>query len=430
MKICVIGAGSTYTPELVEGLLLRRGVIPTTELALMDIDDTKLKIVGGLATRMLEREGNPFKVTLTTDRLTAIRGASFVLTQIRVGCLQAREKDELIPRGLGYVGQETTGAGGFFKALRTIPVILSIAREMEEHAPGAFLINFTNPAGIVTEAVLAHTNVPVIGLCNGPFGTVKRISEVLGVPESELSMRYFGLNHLSFAADICHLGTSVQAAVVEAFATGADDADAAILRGLGLIPSAYLQYFYQKPEKVAEQQAESKSRAQQVMDIERQLLTLYQDPGLAEKPKVLELRGGAWYSTVATKLIESVVSNRGDVHIVNTRNCGAIADLPFDCAVEVAASVDRRGPTALVQGALPLKVRGLVQQVKAYEQLAVQAAVTGDRETAIWALTNNPLVGSYTAATLLVDALLQAHREYLPAFFSHAQSADMEPPWK
>ena len=422
MKIGVIGAGSTYTPELVEGLLQRREVIPTTELVLMDIDETKLDIVGKLAIRMVERAGSPFKVTLTTDRLAAIRGAGFVLTQIRVGRLQAREKDELIPRGLGFVGQETTGAGGFFKALRTIPVILSIAREMEEHAPGAFLINFTNPAGIVTEAVLTHSNVPVIGLCNGPFGILKRIAEIVGAPESELSMRFFGLNHLSFAADICHLGRNVQSSVIEAFAAKAEPTEAAILRGLGLIPSSYLQYFYKRPEKVAEQQAETKSRAQKVMDIEQELLTLYQDPDLAEKPAVLEQRGGAWYSTVATQLIESIVSTRGDVHIVNTRNRGAISDLPFDCAVEVAASVDGRGPTSLVQGPMPLKVRGLVQQVKAYEQLTVQAAVPGDRETAIWALVNNPLVGSYAASEQLIDALMQAHKDYLPAFFKHSST--------
>src|ERR1035437_9885141 len=202
MKIGVIGAGSTYTPELVEGLLRRVGSIPTTELVLMDIDERKLNIVGALASRMVARAGGQFKVRLTTERHEAIQGADFVLTQIRVGRLPAREKDELIPRALGYVGQETTGAGGFFKALRTIPVILDIAHEMEATAPGAFLINFTNPAGIITEAVLSHSSVKVIGLCNGPFGTIKRIAEALGVAEPDLSMRYFGLNHLSFAADI------------------------------------------------------------------------------------------------------------------------------------------------------------------------------------------------------------------------------------
>jgi 6-phospho-beta-glucosidase len=417
MKITVIGAGSTYMPELVEGLLQRLNVIPTTHLALMDIDAAKLDIVGGLARRMVAKQGNQFEVTLTTNRIDAIRDAAFVLTQIRVGRLAARERDELIPRSLGYIGQETTGPGGFFKALRTIPVILDIARDMEAHARGAFLINFTNPAGIVTEAVLSQTGVPVVGLCNGPFGTLKLISQVLDVPESELSMRYFGLNHLSFADNISHLGHDVHDKVVEALASQADDTDAAILRGLRLIPSGYLQYFYKGPEKLAEEQAETKSRAQQVMEIEDELLRLYQDPGLAEKPAILEQRGGAWYSTVAAKLIASIVSNKGDVHIVNTRNRGAIADLPFDCAVEVAASVDARGATALVQGPLPLKVRGLVQQVKAYEQLTVQAAITGDRETAVWALTNNPLVGSYTAAGKLFDALAEAHKEYLPAFF-------------
>jgi 6-phospho-beta-glucosidase len=339
-----------------------------------------------------------------------------VLTQIRVGRLPAREKDELIPRALGYVGQETTGAGGFFKALRTIPVILDIAHEMEATAPGAFLINFTNPAGIITEAVLSHSSVKVIGLCNGPFGTIKRIAEALGVAEPDLSMRYFGLNHLSFAADITCKGEPAQDRVIEALAAKAESTDAAILRSLRLVPSSYLQYFYKKPEMVAEQQAESQSRAQKVMEIEDQLLALYQDPNLAEKPKVLEERGGAWYSTVATELMESIVTNKGDVHIVNTVNRGAIPDLPYDCAVEIAASVDARGATALVQGPLPLTVRGLVQQVKAYEQLTVQAATTGDRDAAVWALTNNPLVGSFEAACTLFDRLHEAHREYLPAF--------------
>src|SRR5579871_3034292 len=201
-KIGVIGAGSTYTPELVEGLLRENAHIGLTELVLMDIDEEKLSIVGGLAQRMVARAGSPFAVRLTSDRLDAIRDAAFVLTQIRVGRLAARRLDELIPRRFGYIGQETTGPGGFAKALRTIPVILEIARQMEEHAPGAMLINFTNPAGIITEAVLTHSPTAVIGLCNGPIGTRKHIVRALDADDREVTMRYFGLNHLSFAADI------------------------------------------------------------------------------------------------------------------------------------------------------------------------------------------------------------------------------------
>lgn len=416
LRIGVIGAGSTYTPELVEGLINQVEHISLSTLVLMDIDEHKLAIVGGLAQRMVARAGAPFEVRLTTDRLEAIRDASFVLTQMRVGRLEARRKDELIPRRLGYIGQETTGVGGFFKALRTIPVILEIAHQMEQHAPGATLINFTNPAGIVTEAVLTHSGVRAIGLCNGPFGTRKTIARLLDSQDSALSMRYFGLNHLSFAADISARGREITPQLIESLAAEASPTDAAILRGLGMVPSGYLQYFYKRPEMLAEQHAEAQSRAERVMEIEAELLRLYQDPDLAEKPAILEQRGGAWYSTVATMVIAAIAANSGAVHIVNTRNMGAIPDLPYDCAVEVPATIDARGASAVVQGPLPLRVRGLVQQLKAYEQLTVQAAVSGDRETAIWALINNPLVGSYEAAVTLFDALLVAHREFLPAF--------------
>ena len=416
LKIGVIGAGSTYTPELVEGFLQRAQGIPLAELVLMDIDEEKLSIVGGLAQRMAQRAGSSITVRLTTDRTEAIAGSAFVLTQMRIGRLQARRKDELIPRRLGYIGQETTGPGGFAKALRTIPAILDIAHQMEEHAPGATMINFTNPAGIITEAVLNHSRVKAIGLCNGPIGTRRAILGALGAEDRDVSMRYFGLNHLSFAADILHRGRDVTDAVIEALARETDETDAAILRGLRMVPSGYLQYFYRTPEKVEQQRREEKCRAEEVMEIEEQLLKMYQDPNLAEKPTILEKRGGAWYSTVATTLIAAMLSNAGDVHVVNTRNNGAIPDLPPECAVEVPAVIDARGATPVVQGPLPLRVRGLVQHVKAYEQLTVQAAVTGDRETAIWALVNNPLVGSYPAAVELVDRLVEAHRAYLPTF--------------
>ncbi len=427
LKIGVIGAGSTYTPELVEGLLQRVDRIPLRELVLMDIDEQKLSIVGELARRMARRAGADLSISLTTDRIEAIKGADFVLTQMRVGRLEARLKDELIPRRLGYIGQETTGPGGFANALRTIPVILDIAWQMEEYAPGAIMINFTNPTGIITEAVLTHSRVNAIGLCNGPLGTRKNIMRALSAPDAAVSLRYFGLNHLAFAADIMLDGRDVTDQAIAALASETDDIEGAILRGLRMVPSNYLQYFYRTPEKLAAQQAEVKSRAEQVMEIEEQLLTLYRDPNLAEKPAILEQRGGAWYSTVATTLIAAIVGNLGEVHIVNTRNRGAIPDLPPECAVEVPAVIDGRGATPVAQGPLPLRVRGLVQHVKAYEQLTVRAAVTGDREIAIWALVNNPLVGSYPAAAELVDRFLEAHQAFLPAFAATA-SRQAPPP--
>jgi 6-phospho-beta-glucosidase len=417
-KIGVIGAGSTYTPELVEGLIVRQEQIGLDELVLMDIDAQKLEIVGNLARRMVERAGTPFTVRLTGDRLETIRESAFVLTQMRVGRLEARRLDELIPRQQGYIGQETTGAGGFANALRTVPVILSVARQMEEHAPDATMINFTNPAGIVTEAVLTHSSVNALGLCNGPIGVIKSILRLLQGEEQDLTMRFFGLNHLSFAADIRYQGRDVTGQVIDGFAAKADEVGAAILRGLRMVPSGYLQYFYRTAERLAQQQAETKSRAETVMELEQELLEMYQNPSLEEKPAILEQRGGAWYSTVATELIAAILGNTGTVQVVNTRNRHAIPDLPPDCAVEVQAVIDSRGATPVVQGPMPLRVRGLVQQIKAYEQLTVEAAVTGDRETAIWALVNNPLVGTYAAAADLVDRLVSAHKDFLPAFAS------------
>src|SRR5919201_5816172 len=350
LKIGVIGAGSTYTPELVEGFLRQAESIALTELVLMDIDEEKLSIVGGLAQRMVQRAGSSINVRLTTDRTEAIASSAFVLTQMRIGRLQARRKDELIPRQLGYIGQETTGPGGFAKALRTIPVILDVAHQREEHAPGATMINFSNPAGLITEAVLNHSRVNAIGLCNGPIGTRKAILEALGAEDHDVSMRYFGLNHLSFAADILHRGRDVTDAVIEALARETDETGAAILRGLRMVPSGYLQYFYRTPEKVEQQRREEKCRAEEVMEIEEHLLTMYQDPNLAEKPAILEKRGGARYSTFAIMSIASIVSNSGEVHVVNTRNNGAIPDLPPDCAVEMQAGIEPLGVTPVIQG--------------------------------------------------------------------------------
>jgi 6-phospho-beta-glucosidase len=424
VKICVIGAGSTYTPELIEGFIEARDELPVDQLALMDIDAGKLHIVGSLARRMVAASGRDIAISLTDDRQQAIEGASFVINQIRVGGLSARVLDEKIPLAFGAIGQETTGPGGFAKALRTIPVALSIADEMEKSAPGAFLINFANPAGLVTEALLRYRSVPAIGLCNLPIGAEMHIASHLGIARSRLRLDWIGLNHLNWirgaTVDGRDVWPQVFAAVLEQACDCLEedrDFSEGLLETLGMIPCAYLKYYYQREEMLEKLKHAPRTRGEEVQEIEKNLLALYQDPQLARKPELLEKRGGAYYSKAAVSLISAIANDRREVTIVNTWHRGAVPGLPDQTVAELPCVVAGDGPHPLAGEALPLPVRGLVQAVKAYEELAVTAAVEGDRRAALQALLAHPLVPSFEAAHGILDALLEAHRPYLPQFF-------------
>ncbi len=415
MKITVIGAGSTYTPELMEGLLQRAEQMQIKEVWLYDINQRRLEIVGGLIQRMNQAQGEPFAVHATLERRAAIAGADFVLTQIRVGGQQARHDDTIFSLGHDMIGQETTGPAGFAKAMRTIPVILDICSEIRASAPNAWLLNFTNPAGIMTEAVLRHGGVNVIGLCNGPLGMQMNIAQQYGVGHRDVDLDYMGLNHLGFVRRIWVKGEEVTQGVLETMAAKAAnipdlEVDAAFAQSLNMIPSGYLRYFFLEAEMLKVLKAKPKTRAQEVMAIEETLLRKYADPDLKEKPPELEKRGGAYYSTAAVELMQSLHSNGGEKHIVNVRNQGTITDLPYDAAVEVTAIVDGRGAQPLALGPLPTAIRGLVQQVKAYEELTVEAAVTGSYAKALLALSNNPLVPSVNRGKLLLDQFNEHHQ--------------------
>lgn len=424
LKIAVIGAGSSYTPELVEGVIDQWDELPVRQLHLMDIDERRLAIVGGLARRMVAAANRPIEVVTTLERRRAIEGAQFVISQIRVGGMDARIKDEKIPLQFGVIGQETTGPGGFAKALRTIPVALAIARDVEKSAPGAFLLNFTNPAGLITEALLRYSPVATIGLCNLPIGAEMRQAAAFGVPRRQVYLDWAGLNHLNWIR-----GATIQGRDVwpELFARELQEAaareedgwhfSAELLETLGMIPCGYLNYYYNHDEILARQRAAERSRGEAVKEIEQELMSLYQDPDLAEKPALLEQRGGAYYSRAAISLISALANDKQERHIVNTRNRGAIPGLPDDVVVEVAATIGAAGATPIPVAALPPEIGGLVQAVKAYEELAAQAGAEGDRRRALQALLAHPLVPSFRAARGLRDALLAAHREYLPQFF-------------
>jgi 6-phospho-beta-glucosidase len=420
LKISVIGGGSTYTPELIEGFIARHDELPVATIALMDIDEHRLRVVGGLAERMLAAAGLDINLQLATRRREAIEGADYVITQIRVGGLPCRIRDEKIPLPFGVVGQETTGPGGFAKALRTIPVLLDIARDVAELAPGAHLINFTNPSGIITEALLKYTAVPTIGLCNSPFGFQQQIAHQLGVSTERVQLDYVGLNHLSWIRGVSVDGGDVFDRVLEGAIAlaraGESSFSPELIETLGMLPSYYLTYYYNHDQILTEQRRAGKTRGEVVQEIEARLLELYANPGLEHKPELLEKRGGAHYSTVAVTTIAAIHHGKGECHIVNTRNDGALQDLPPHAVVELPSVIDQHGARALPAAPMPVSIRGLTQAVKAYEELTVLAGAEGDEQAALQALLAHPLVPSFGVAQGLWDAIKQANRPYLSQF--------------
>jgi 6-phospho-beta-glucosidase len=419
VKVAVVGGGSTYTPELVEGFVTRTDRLPVDDLVLLDVDPERLEIVGGLAERMLARAGYDGALTLTEDRDRALEGVDFVVVQLRVGGQAARYLDETIPPRFGCIGQETTGPGGFAKALRTVPVVLELAEQTAKRgAPGAWFVDFTNPTGLVTQALLDQ-GYRAIGLCNVAIGFQRQFAEAFGVEPERVELEHVGLNHLSWERAVRVDGIDRLPEILSTrIELVADESQmpAELIRALGAVPSYYLHYYYLTDE-VIERQRTGRTRAEEVMDIEAGLLELYRDPDLAEKPELLARRGGAFYSEAAAQLIASLHEGTGDLQVVNVRNDGALPGLPDDAVVEILARIDRDGAHPIPLGPVAPEMLGLVEHVKAYERLAVQAATSGDRSIALKALMTNPLVRDYRTAVPLLDALLEANREHLPLFF-------------
>jgi 6-phospho-beta-glucosidase len=419
MKIAVVGAGSTYTPELVSGLSREGARLEVGELVLHDIDAARREVVGGLARRMLERQGFGGSLVLTGDLDRALEGADVVLIQIRVGGQAARLSDETVPLTCGCIGQETTGAGGFGKALRTVPVVLDIARRARElAAPGSWIVDFTNPVGIVTRALLDDGH-RAIGLCNVAIGFERAMAPMLGVEPERLVVDQVGLNHLTWVRAVWLDERDV---LPEMLAGHADELAELVelprrlLHELGAVPSYYLRYFYAHDEVLAEQLSGATPRAVTVAGIERELLAMYADPALASKPALLEQRGGAFYSEAATRLVTSLATGDGAVHVVDVRNGATLAGLADDDVVEVPARVGGQGALPLPQRPLAPELLGLVAHVAAYERLAVQAALSGSRTVARKALLAHPLIGQWGPVEALVDGLLEADAHHLPRF--------------
>ncbi|HEX3429101.1 MAG TPA: hypothetical protein VHS36_09855 [Candidatus Limnocylindrales bacterium] len=421
LKLAVVGGGSTYTPELVDGFAKRADRVEIDEIDLMDIDPDRLDVVGGLAGRMLRRQGWPGRLVCTADRSAALDGADVVLIQLRVGGQEARLGDETLPRNYELIGQETVGAGGFAKALRTVPLVLEIAEEAERRsAPDAWIVDFTNPVGIVAQA-LSDAGRRSLGLCNVAIGFQRRFAKRFGVDPERVELEQLGLNHLTWirAVRIDGVDRLPEILAADAVEIAADVGEPVErLRAQGLIPSYYLRY-YDDTEHVLAEQARHQTRAEEVMAIERELLELYRDPNLDTKPELLEHRGGAFYSEAAAQLIASLVDGRGDVQVVDVRNGTSLPGLAADDVVEVPARIDRDGAHPLPLEPLPPELLDLVSRVKTYERLVVRAARSGDRRVARAALAANPLAGGDELAPQLLDAILERNRQWLPRFFPH-----------
>ncbi|HHN5949900.1 TPA: 6-phospho-beta-glucosidase [Klebsiella pneumoniae] len=432
LKIVVIGGGSSYTPELIEGLLNRYHEMPVASLWLVDIEEgkEKVEIIAGLARRMIAKAGLTIEVVATLDRESALRDADFVCSQFRAGCLDARISDERISLKYGLIGQETNGLGGFANACRTIPIALEIAADMERLCPDAWLLNFTNPSGMVTEAILRHSRIKAVGLCNVPVIMQKGITTLLQcADEKEVVMQVAGLNHFIFVRQILHKGKEWLPEVIAEINAGRDPLvprnippfrwPSHLLQGLGMIPCAYLRYYYMKDDLLRLELAEAGgegTRGEVVKQLEKILFDQYRDPHLAVKPKALEGRGGQYYSEAACELMNAIYNDKRIIMHVNTRNNGAISGLPDDCAVEVSSLITASGPLPLNVAPFPEDTLRLLQLMKSFERLTIEAALTGNRHTAWRALMLNPLIVSGEKLELALDEVIAENRQWLPAF--------------
>jgi len=433
LKIVVIGAGSSYTPELIEGLLKRKNELPIEQLWLVDIEEGKEKvnIIAGLARRMIKKEGLNIQVEVTLDRRSALKDADFICSQFRAGCLEARIKDERISLKYGMIGQETNGLGGFANACRTIPITLEICKEIEELCPDAWLLNFTNPSGMVTEAILKYSKVKAVGLCNVPVIMQKGIAEMLNCKEEDIIMQVAGINHFIWARQILHNGKDMLDYAVKQILAGNDTLvpknippfawPAELLKNMGMIPCAYLRYYYMSQDIMEQELCEANgegTRGEVVKAMEKRLFDIYSDPQLNTKPKELEKRGGQYYSEAACELMSSIYNDKRTIMHVNTRNNGTIAGLADDCAVEISSIITNSGPLPLNVAPFPSDTLRLLQLMKEFETLTVEAAVSGDLNKARRALILNPLVNT---GSILDQALQETVRENIDLMpqFSH-----------
>lgn len=417
MKVCIVGAGSSYTPELIEKFAEYKEKFPVTEIALFDIDNDRLEAVDGFVRRYSARLGLKASITKSNQLDRAVSGADFVNVQIRVGGNKCRVKDERIPLSMGFIGQETTGPGGFMKALRTVPAMLEIAACIEREAPGAWLINYTNPTGIVAQALSTRSKVKFSALCAGGIRAQWRTAEALGVDSDDVRYDIFGLNHLNYTYNIKVRGRPLTREEFEKVAANVKEVDKELSLKLNAIPSGYLQYYYHRSKKLDALLSAPKTRGEQVLELEKEIFKDFRDASFDEKPLSLQKRGGGGYSSIAIRVMNALWNNEDTWCVTNVPNKGTFKCLPDNAVIETAVMVNASGITPLAAETPPKAAWGLVAAVKNYEMLTADAAAEGDRDAAVLALASHPLVCDYDKACILLDEMLQANREYLPLFF-------------
>jgi len=418
LKIAIIGGGSTYTPELIDGFIMEKNNLSIDEISLMDIEPERLKILGDFCRRMLARERMKGILKITSDLEEAVRSASFIITQIRVGGNKARLLDEKIPLEFDCIGQETTGAGGFSHALRAIPHVMEIARFVEVFSPLAWVINFTNPSGLITEALSNYSSIKVVGLCNVPMVMQHKIAEILNTEPEKITLDYFGLNHLSWIKKVNLDGRDATEEILKNIdkIDILKDIDPRLVRKMKMIPSPYLKYYYHSRDALRKQKS-SLSRAEEVLNIEERLLAIYSNPQVDTKPPLLSERGGALYSTAAIKLIKALASEKPQIQIVNTLNRGAIPGIDGSSIVEIPAEISSKGIKTLPRGSIPQPAMELIQKIKKYEILTIQAVMEGSALIAVDALKMHPLIGSEKKAWSILARIVESHENLLPDSF-------------
>lgn len=419
LKIVIVGAGSSYTPELIEGLSEHRDVLPVKEIVLVDIDEDRLKIMDGFVHRYCHHLDYHISIASTTSREEAFPGADFIACQIRVGGNKQRIYDEKIPLKYGVIGQETTGVGGMFNALRTIPVMIDIAKDVEKYCPDAWIVNYSNPTGLVTEAVLKVCDVNMAGLCAGGMRPRWWAEEALQVPEESIYYDYIGLNHMNFTYNMTVDGKPITdeqfSLVAKKCATVSQD----LIQTLHLIPSQYTQYYFHTSKILSQLKSQDKTRGEAILELEKQIWREYSNPENSSKPKTLAKRGGGGYSKIAVGVMEAVYNDSGKWMVINVPNNGTIRFLNDDAVIETACFVSRDGIKPLNLRDYPQSVCGLIAAVKNYESLTVEAALSGDYNIALKAMLAHPLVREYDIAKPLLDEMLEVHKDYLPQFFKN-----------
>ena len=429
MKITVIGGGSTYTPELINGFLQTIDQLPVNEIWLMDNDPQRLAIVGGFVERLVRESKQPLKIVLSDNLHDSITESDFVITQLRVGQMPARREDEYLGKRHRLIGQETTGIGGMSKALRTIPVILEICEQIKRAAPDAFLLNFSNPSGLVMEAITRYASkVKAVGVCNSAYTTKMKILRELSSSRREEftpgdgELLTLGLNHLTWHFGFKLRGEDVWEEVFRSYLKQLRSLDEPpfnpdFIEKQKVIPNDYLEYYFQVDRKLKLQDSWPPSRAETVMEIEKEVLALFSDPKQTQVPESLLQRGGSYYSSVAIGIMNAIWNDLGETHVANVSHQGQVRGWEQEWVLEMPCKVDRNGVQPLETPPLPLYNYAILEQVKQYELLTVEAAVHGDRDAAFRALVTHPLGPVEEQAGVVLEDMLTTHQRYLPRFF-------------